>query len=257
MGNYLIVVVILHILVHFMLLLATNQLAGYPKCTFRCLFGAAIAGVYGAMCMIPALRFLGKGIWHWIFLWLMGLIAYGPDKSGIKRSMLFLLLSMALSGIAAGTENGGFLPLIFGGLIFCIVGYLGTCTLTTGHEYVEVELRRGEKQEKLLALRDTGNVLRDPVSGQSVLVADAKTAASLLGLSRQQLRTPVETVASGVIQGLRLIPYRTVGQQGGMLVAIRLDQARIGNWKGSAIVAFAPDGLGEGGTYRALTGGIL
>ena len=256
-GYYLTVVMILNIMVHFLLLLATNRLTGYPQCVARCLLGAGIGGVYGAVCMLPVLHFLGNILWRCGFLCVMGLAAYGISKSGIQRCMLFLLLNMAMGGIASGAGTGGIWSAIAGGVIFCVAGYLGLCTLATRQEYVEVELRKGEKQEKLLALRDTGNTLRDPVSGQSVLVADARSADALLGLSRQQLRSPVETVASGVVQGLRLIPYRAVGQPGGMLVAIRLEQVRIGSWQGSAVVAFAPDGLGEENTYRALTGGIL
>lgn len=256
MRNYLAVVITLNIMVHFMLLLSANSLAGYPQCVGRCLLGAGIGGVYGAVCMVPEFRFLGDSFWHWVFLWLIGLAAYGINRSGMRRCMLFLLLSMALGGIAAGTGAGGIWSVISGGILFCIVGYLGICTLTSRQEYVEVVLHRGEKQARMLALRDTGNTLRDPVSGQNVLVADARSAADLLGLTRQQLRCPVETVASGAVQGLRLIPYRAVGQPGGMLVAIRLEQVKIGSWQGSAVVAFAPDGLGEDNTYRALTGGI-
>ena len=125
-----------------------------------------------------------------------------------------------------------------------------------GQELVEVELRRGEKQVRLLALRDTGNTLTDPVTGKSVLVADAQSAETLLGLTRAQLADPVGTLASGILPGLRLIPYRAVGVAGGMLLAIRMEGVRIGNRTGEQLVAFAPEGLGGDGTYRALTGGM-
>ena len=106
-----------------------------------------------------------------------------------------------------------------------------------------------------LPRRGRGNRLTDPVTGQSVLVADDRSAQTLLGLTRQQLRSPVETVASGAVPGLRLVPYRAVGQAAGLLVAIRLDKVRIGKWEGSSLVAFAPEGLD--GNYRALTGGTV
>ena len=90
-----------------------------------------------------------------------------------------------------------------------------------------------------------------------MLVADAKCAKTLLGLTKEQLGRPVETVAAGDITGLRLMPFRTVGRSAGMLLAIRLDHVRIGTKWGSAVVAFAPEGLGEGNSYRALMGGTL
>lgn len=257
MHSYLSLVIVLNILVHFMLLLSVNHLAGYPQQVLRCFIVAGVGGIYGGLCMLPAFNFLGNSFWHWVFLCIMGLAAFGLHAGGIRRSMLFLLLSLALGGIAASSEDKSIWSVIGCGVVFCIVTYAGLPALVTGQQSVEVELRRGEKREKLLALRDTGNTLRDPVTGERVLVADAASAAVLLGLSRQQLRCPVETVASGVVDGLRLIPYRAVGQPGSMLLAIRMDSVKIGNWQGSAVVAFAPDGLGEGSTYRALTGGMV
>jgi len=116
-----------------------------------------------------------------------------------------------------------------------------------------VELSYGDKRVQLTALRDTGNTLRDPVTGRQVLVVDASTAGKLTGLSVQQLKKPVESVTA--LPGLRLIPYRAVGQAGGLLLALKIPQAKIGSWQGSALVAFAPEGLGSDGTYQALTGG--
>ena len=256
MRNYLAVVILLHMLVQLMLLLSVNRLTGFPQRVPRCLLAAGIGGIHSGLCLLPGLFFLGGLLWRCVFLFLMGITAYGPNKNGIRRCMLFLLLSMALGGVVLGIGDGGVLTVIGGGVLFCIVSWSGLGIAAASKEYVEVELSNGAKTDTLLALRDTGNCLQDPVTGQQVLVADAQSAKTLLGLSRQQLRCPVETVAAGIVPGLRLIPYRAVGQSAGMLVAIRLERVRIGNWQGSAVVAFAPEGLGEDNTYRALTGGM-
>ena len=118
-----------------------------------------------------------------------------------------------------------------------------------------MELNYGDQKVKLTALQDTGNTLRDPVTGNSVLVVAGTVAQRLLGLTESQLRNPVESV--GTVPGLRLISYRAVGQPGGMLLALRLPQVKIGKWQGSSLVAFAPDGLSVDGSYQALTGGCL
>lgn len=257
MKNYLAAMIALHVLVHWMLLLGINRLSGYPQQAVRSLLAALFGGIYSGICLLPNFVFLGDLLWRCVFLLLVGWIAFGFDRSGVKRAMLFILLSMALGGVANNAESSGGGAAITGGVAFCLVSYFGLRNLTSKQEYVEVELWKDGKRQKLLALCDTGNTLRDPVSGENVLVADAKSAEVLLGLSKQQLRCPVETVASGKIRGLRLIPYRAVGQSNGMLVAIRLDQVRIGGWRGSTVVAFAPEGLGENHTYRALTGGWI
>ena len=75
----------------------------------------------------------------------------------------------------------------------CLVGFRGRA----GQQYVPVAICYEGRCVSLMALVDTGNTLRDPVTGQSVLVADALCARTLLGLTVEQLRHPAETVASG------------------------------------------------------------
>ena len=117
-----------------------------------------------------------------------------------------------------------------------------------------MELYYGKKHLSLTALQDTGNTLRDPITGCQVLVVGADVARELTGLSYEQLRTPVESV--GALPGLRLIPYHSVGSNSFML-AMRMQKVKIGKWQGSSLVAFAPEGLNAEGAYQALTGGIV
>ncbi len=255
MSVYLDIVIVLNFLVDLLLILGANRLAGFPSKLGRCIAAAAIGGLYGGGCLLPGFRFLGNTLWRLVFLGIMGVTAFGWDRNGFRRSVFFIFLNMALGGIVQGMGGESLPSLLLGMAVLCLLCVFGFQGLTQ-QEFVEVELWEGDKNEKLLALRDTGNGLKDPVTGQSVLVADAKTAEVLFGLTRQQLRSPVETVAAGIVPGMRLIPYRAVGQPAGMLVAIRIKQVRIGSWQGSAVVAFAPDGLGEDHTYRALTGGM-
>jgi stage II sporulation protein GA (sporulation sigma-E factor processing peptidase) len=96
-------------------------------------------------------------------------------------------------------------------------------------QIVQVELTYGGQTVKLNALRDTGNTLRDPVTGKSVLVVGADIADRLTGLSRRQLSEPVETISE--IPGMRLIPYRAVGQPSGLLLALPVRKSKIGGKK--------------------------
>ena len=106
-----------------------------------------------------------------------------------------------------------------------------------------------------MALCDTGNQLRDPVTGEHVLVVGAQVAGELLGLTARQLANPADTLMTAKIQGLRLIPYTTVGRSRGLLLAVRMKDIRVDGRRTDALVAFAPEGLGENGGYQALTGG--
>ena len=122
-------------------------------------------------------------------------------------------------------------------------------------EYVSVEILHKEKRVCMTALCDTGNTLRDPVSGLPVLVVDATAAYRLLGLEESALRQPIETISRGIYPGLRLIPYSAVGQTAGMLLGLRVDQLRFNGICVEQIVAFAPQRIGRGEVYEALAGG--
>ena len=120
---------------------------------------------------------------------------------------------------------------------------------------VAVELCWEGRCERVIALRDTGNGLRDPITGDQVLVIGPEVACKLTGLSRRELKNPVETLAKGKLPGLRLIPYTAVSGKG-MLLALRLPQVRIGSIEQSTLVAFAAEGLSGSGGFEALTGGV-
>ena len=250
-------VVLLNFLIDFLLILGTNRLCGYPPGWMRAGVGAGVGGLYSGMCLLPGCLFLGKLLWRIISLGVMSWFAFGCSKSAVRRCMVFVLLSMALGGIAIGLDSGGvtslFAAMAMLGVI-CAVGFrriIGTST------YIPVELHYGNKCMHLTALQDTGNLLRDSLTGQPVLVINPDAAQYLTGLTLQQLHNPVQAVTDGVIPGLRLIPFKSLGQSGGMLLAVRMEEVKIGTRKGSTLVAFAPNGLSNEGEYQALTGGMI
>jgi stage II sporulation protein GA (sporulation sigma-E factor processing peptidase) len=256
MVVYLDIVVLLNFLVDFFLLLGTNSLCGHPPGWKRAALAAVAGSIYGGACLLPGFYFLGNTLWRLVSLLLIAWIAFGFSVSALRRSIVFILLSMALGGLATGFGKSGFVMLIgaaAGVFLMCFLGFRGRIGAAS---YVPVELSYQGKSMRLTALRDTGNALRDPVTGNPVLVVGADVAKQLLGLTQQQLCSPVSTVTDAAVPGLRLIPYRAVGQSCGMLLALRMQQVRIGKWKGSSLVAFAPDGLCREGDYQALTGGM-
>lgn len=254
MTVYLDGVILLNFLVDFLLLLAAGRLCGFPVGVARAAAGGALGGVYAAFCLLPGFAFLGNFLWRTVSLSAMAVIAYGCSVSALRRGLVFVLLCLALGGAVIVTGKGGFLGLTGAVGVLCLLCCIGFRGKLGGNIYIPVELHYGENHLKLTALRDTGNTLRDPVTGQQVLVIGADTAQKLTGLSQYQLQTPVESV--GAIPGLRLIPYHSVGGPGFML-ALRLQSVKIGSWQGSTLVAFAPDGLSREGEYQALTGGVL
>lgn len=252
MEIYLDLVILLNFLVDFLLLLGTNRLSGFPLSVRRCALAAALGGIYSGCCMLREFRFLGNQLWRGVFLGLICAIAFGFRRDAVKRGGVFLLLSMALGGVAVSLGRGDFLSL-------CLAagGIWLLCRIAFGHkvggqEYVPLSITYGDAAVRLIALRDSGNTLRDPVTGEGVLLISGEAAQTLTGLSHKQLCSPLETLAQRPIPGLRLIPYRAVGTAGGFLLGMRFPQVKLGERTQSAIVAFVPEGLGRGGMYQAL-----
>lgn len=253
MPIYLDLVILLNFLVDLLLLLGTNRLCGYPASAGRAALAAGLGGLYGGACLLPGFGFLGNFLWRLVSLAALASIAFGISKSALRRGVVFVFLCTALGGAAAGMGTGGFLGLVLAAAVICLMCVVGFRGKVGERSFVKVELTYQGNQVSLTALQDTGNTLRDPVSGKPVLVVGAETAQKLTGLTMQQLRSPLESV--GALPGLRLIPYRAVGKEGGLLLAMKLQNVKIGSWKGSSVVAFAPEGLGGENEYQALTGG--
>ena len=124
-----------------------------------------------------------------------------------------------------------------------------------GGELTVLTLSLGDRQVGCTALRDNGNTLRDPISGQPVLVAGWPLAARLLpdpGLCGEAFAEPAALMErlSRTAPELRtrLIPYRAVGTEGGILLAVRLDRV-LDNGRPAPIrlLAVSPTELSDGG----------
>lgn len=255
MTLYLDLTLLLNFLVDGLLLLAANRLAGYPPGWGRTALSAAVGGVYGAACMVPGFAFLGNLFWRLVSLAGMSVLAFGCNASALRRGMIFVLLTMALGGMALGLKTRGFVQLTLAAAGVAALCRLGLSRSLGSQKCCTVELQWLGKTIRLLALRDTGNTLRDPVSGQSVLVLGEQVGKKM-GLTTQQLRDPVETLRSGAFSGARLIPYQAVGQPGGLLLGLRLEQVKVDGKSVSPLVAFAPGPIGAEDGYQALAGGI-
>lgn len=257
MEVYLDLVMILNFLVDFLLLMGTNRLSGFPLAVGRCAWGALLGSIYSGGCMLPGFRFLGNLLWRCVSLGAMAVVAFGWGKSSWKRCGVFLILSMALGGMAISMGRNDFFSLVLAAGGCCALCRVAFGKAVGSQEYVPLTLTYEDHTVSVLALRDTGNTLRDPITGEPVLVVGADVAWRLTGLTEQQLKSPLETLAKQPIPGLRLIPYRAVGQSGSFLLGLRMEQVKLDDKKTSAVVAFAAEGLGRGEMIQALTGGVL
>ena len=228
-------------LTDFLLLVSAGKLCRQRVCIPKYLLSSFLGGLYvGACCVFPlghwVLRLLSRGV--------LCVIAFGLTKDIWRMLLVFIGLTTALECAADGS-GGRLLPLLLSTISVVLM------SADHGGQYLPVELNLGEKSVRLTALKDTGNTLRDPITGREVLVVGVEAAETLTGLSAAQLRRPLDTI--GMLPDLRLIPYKTVSGRG-FLLAMPMQDVKIGSYRGSCLVAFSPESIGNG-NYQALTGG--
>lgn len=275
---------VLNAALDYLLLLGAARLGGLPARRRRSLGAAALGGLYAAGCVAPGLELLRALPCRALALAAMVLLAAGAGRAAIRLGVVFLGLSFAFGGLVFvlaevfGTgltliNGAAYYPVSAGALVLtaAAVYFLSRTVLArlvqhAGGELVEVELRMGTRSARLTALRDTGNTLRDPATNEGVLVADWRIAKAILpaaaceGLDGAGFAQPAELLprlARAEPAGKwRLIPYRAVGSEGAMLLAMRCDAVRVGGKTvRGGLVAFSPNAVSDGGGYMALVGG--
>lgn len=272
---------LLNALVDYLLLLAAARLAGEPLRRGRFALGACLGGLYAVAIFLPGMAFLAHPLSRVASAALMLLAAYGGSRRLLRQGVLFLALTCAFGGgvVAIGLLGGTGLTLGRGvfysaldlkvvllsaavcyGVLTLVFQRLGRHSTASG-ELVSVRLRLGDRSVDLTALVDTGNTLTDPVSGHPVMVAEGERLTKLFpGNCRpgpDDLRDPVSALARLGRGEARfcLLPYRSVGIERGLLLAVRVDALELdGQGTRPCLVALSPTPVSDGGGYQALIG---
>lgn len=281
MVVYLDLVVLLNGLLDYLLLSVCGRVTASPRNTVRLLLAAALGGIYAGASLFPEFSFLGGLFWQLVFGVLLCLLAFGPGRCLVRQCVVLFLLAAAFSGLvlvltelfsAPGAMVGGrvYYPVSLGVLLLTGGGAYGVMKWGLsrlrhqGGDVAELEISLGENRVKLTALRDTGNTLRDPISGCGVAVVDFSVLHRLLpqaALRREQLKEPaglMEQLRREAPQAsFRLIPYKAVGVEHGLLLAVRPEEVKIGGRREQLLIGFSPVEVSDGGGYEALLGGAV
>lgn len=274
---------LLNALVDYLLLLAAARLAGEPLRRGRFALGAALGGLYAVAIFLPGLAFLGRPLCRIASAALMMLVSYGGSRRLLRQGLLFVVLTCAFGGgvVAIGLLGGTGLTLGNGvfystldlkvvllsaavcyGVLTLVFQRLARHSASDG-ELVDIKLFLGDRSLSLTALTDTGNTLTDPASGHPVVVAEGGRAGPLFPKehcpSSADLRDPATALprlGTGTWRGrFRLLPYRSVGVDRGLLLAVRADGLELnGKGQGPVLVALSPTPVSDGGGYQALIG---
>ena len=220
------------------LLLALGQAVGAGKKPLPRLMLAALLTALGTL-------FAARASFQWVRLPLLAALMIlvplavwpgTPRRMRLPLCLSHLTLSLTLAGWARLMAGLGLWPAL---VPAAACGLMGALTpLMRRGDYarcVTVEIRMNSHRLTLTALIDSGNLLRDPVTGLPVIVISRRAAARLTLLPAPGRLTP----------GMRLISVRTVAGSALMAVfrpsAVFLEER--GVWRAvNAIIGLSPDG---------------
>ena len=249
-----------------LLLLLTSKLSGHSPSRTRLILGSVISGAGGFTIFIPAAGF-GGAVIRLAAAMLICTVVFAEKQAKplktIKTTLIFLALTFLSGGAAmaftlwrqipAVNGNGALYlePLTYGTLICLAVPAFG---LT----YIFVKLVRKRQMETITrgkvcltikgmvysfeALADSGNSLREPLTGRPAALIDRKGAAKLSFRPEDAETGRDETMADRLV----VIPYKAVGTEKGILKGIRTDSItfREKEMKG-AVLAFYDGDFGD------------
>ena len=266
-------VFLLNLLVNFLLLRGTARLGATAAPPLRLWIAAGLGALYAVAVYLPGLYWLRMISIKILTAGLMLLCAFGLKPSTLRLAAVFAVLSLVLCGTVYAVQAVGKQPISYGphllypvsfaSLLLTALGVSLACklllpTLDHGNNSVlPLTLELQGKKLRLTALRDSGNTLKDPLSGEPVITVYWKALASLLppSVTSHTLRSPTALLPLLKELSPRLIPYRAVGIHRGLLLAIPC-KITVEKETRRALVALSPTPLSDGGAYDALTGGI-
>ena len=244
------------------LLWAAGKLCQARRRKLRLLAAAFLGAGYALLSLLwpPAASFPGKAV----SLAAMLLIAYGREKGLWRLGLAYLAMCAVYAGAASAVVwTAGRASLR--ALVFALGISLGVCALPfrfSGRRggRASLHLVCGDRSVELPALRDTGNRLREPLSGDPALIAEEGDLLPLLepevqAVLRATAGLPAPDRLQALGPGFRLLPYRTL-EGSGLLLAFRPEQAYVdGVLQPGLWAALSPGPIRPGDGCAALLGG--
>lgn len=219
-----------------MILFFTGKILGKGPSPLKLLLCGCCCGVYAFVLFLPL-----AGLISWICKWAFSLlIVYVAFGAGTWRKLLYgaavflgvtifyggiaiaFLTSFSWTGVTAAA--GVYLPpLTYAAVTTAAAGaalflwFLLNLLKTTRMEMrrtVETEVILGSCRWKLKGFIDSGNDLKDPLTGRPVCVIDQSLGKRLIAEAGEEFKA---------LTRYRAIPYRAVGTEQGLMEGVRVD----------------------------------
>lgn len=291
MTIYLDVVLVENLIMNFIILLATGLILKEPIKKIRLLLASLVGAVYSVVSYVSILEIYASMLLKIILSIVIVYIAFNPQtmKKMWKDLLLFYLTSFVFGGAAFALiyivkpqdilmKNGLFLgtyPLktILLGAILAFIVIVTAFTvvkskITKKDMFTKIAFELNGKEVETIAMIDTGNLLKEPITNTPVVVVEHTLLYECLPkeilnhldeLLGGDFSNIPEEIKEEYIVKLKCIPFSSLGKQNGMLLGIRVDAITIKSDEGekkkeNVILGLYNKSLTKRGEYRALIG---
>lgn len=286
---YLDIILIENICMNYIILLATGLIVKSKISYLKILLSSLLGSIYAICSYTTKLEIYSTIIMKVLLSIAMIYLAFNSKniKQIVKQLIIFYLTSFAFGGCAFALlyfikpqniliKNGvyiGTYPIkiaILGGIVGFIIINISfriiKGKLSKKSMFCDIEVYLDNKETNVHALVDTGNLLKEPITGNSVIVIEKE---KLYGLIPNEILDNVEEIMyknknlenldNKFLSKLRLIPFSSLGAPNGMLIGIKVDKVNI-NFEeqelnsANVIVGIYNKSLTKNGLYNAIVG---
>lgn len=227
-----------NMIIDYIMLVTVKRLLSADAGKLRLLLGAALGGFFSFVVLLPPMPFMLSASVSIAQAFAVCAAAFAPQgmKKYIRASLLLFAVSFIYCGFMTAVlmlfspdeltvRNGsvyiGISPLllIFLTLVcYCLMRLIGRLTggFRPQRQKCRVTVSSGGLTVSSVGLADTGNCLREPFSGECVIVGSRELFKELPEVKEAQIQSGGMLVGKGI----RLVPYTTV-QGSGVLPAFR------------------------------------
>lgn len=273
------VLAVINFSMDFLSLYVTARLMHVPPSPKRLTWAAVLGAAYSLLAVALGISGVFGGILSLAAAFLLTFIAFGKQRNAdrLKNTAVFYLVSFALGGGITAVCNtlnvwqnkkeimiNGTFDTVYGdvpfGLLILLAAVCGLFSLVSGKlvrkkaATVEctVELTLGGESVVLPAIADTGNLLKEPISGKPVIIAVLGSVRRLIpiGLIPLFSRGDTSVIEAASNLHVRVIPLSTVSGSS-ILYGFLPDLVRIDGKICDVYVALSPDASDYGG-YPAI-----
>ena len=258
MTVYVDVVLLENLCMNYIILFGTGYIIKLKIKHWRILVSSLIGAVYAILAYMGIFPLYANIVVKIILSICMVYIAFNPKniKAIIKELVVFYLVSFALGGCAFALlyivrpqdifmKDGvyiGTYPIkiaLLGGIVGFIITYVAFKVVKTRmnkNELIyEIVLKINEKELTTKVMLDTGNMLKDPISNNPVVLIEKKILYDILP---KELLENTKNMLGGDFKNnedleneyrtrLRIIPFTSVGKQNGMMLGIKVDEIKV------------------------------